>query len=85
MKIVAGNIEIEVGGAFEDNIYEQDQKRPAFRMKTNRVLTTEELSALNGQTLILQDNNGGQIGTFNGYNKIHECTITMVKEVLPEE
>ena len=79
MKIVAGELEIQVLGAFEDFLYEQDQKRPAFRMRFAMVLTNDEIAALNGQTLSLYDDSGRHISSFEGYNAVHECTLTLVK------
>ena len=80
MKIVAGEVEIQVLSAFEDYLYEQDQKRPALRIRFGKALTCEESGVLNGQSLVLVDDNGVQMKTFEGYNAIHECTMTLIKE-----
>lgn len=79
MKIVAGEMEIQVLGAFEDFLYEQDQKRPALRMRFGRMLSQDEMAALNGQTIALIDDTGAQIGSYEGYNTVHECIVTMVR------
>ncbi len=80
MKIVAGETEIQVLSAFEDFLYEQDQKRPSLRIRLSRALTAEEDAVLNGQPLTLVDDAGAQLGTFEGYGTLHECTLTLLKE-----
>lgn len=85
MRIVTAQTEFQVLGAFEDHLYEQDQKRPALRLRLVGALTSEDVSALNGQRITLLDDFGSQIGVFEGYNLVHECTLTLVKEPLAEE
>jgi hypothetical protein len=79
MKLVAGNLDIPCLGGFEDHLYEQDQSRPALRLRFQRLLTSEEYAAIDGQELLLIDNTGTQIGTFIGYNLVHEVTMTIFK------
>ena len=86
MKIVAGNIEIAATSGFEDFIYEQDRKRAACRLKLNVVPGSEELTALlSGQPLVLSDDHGGHISSFEGYNAVLDCTLTLVKETQTEQ
>lgn len=85
MKIVAGELEIQVLGAFEDFLYEQDQKRPALRMRFGRLLSQDEMAALNGQAIALIDDTGAQIGSYEGYNTVHECIVTMVRASTVEQ
>jgi hypothetical protein len=85
MKIVAGEAEMQVMGAFEDFLYEQDQKRPALRIRLGKAPTWEESTALIGHTLVLLDDNGAQIKTYEGYNAIQECTMTLIKETQAEQ
>ena len=86
MKVVAGNIEIAATSGFEDFIYEQDRKRAACRLKLNVVPGSEELAALlSGQPLILSDDHGGLISSFEGYNAVLDCTLTLVKETQTEQ
>lgn len=85
MKIIVGDMQMEVLSAFEDHLYQQDQSRPALRLRLAQPLTQEAAAALPGGAIILQDNGGEQIGTFEGYNAVHECTVTLIKENAGQE
>lgn len=85
MKIIAGNTELWVNFACEDNLYQGETFRPILKICSMEMLTPEQVTALTTNPIDVYDSSNALVLHCEGYNAIKEYGLTLLKATTAEQ